>query len=253
MKPETTTTDSVSVVMLAFNEARTIETEVLRFHGAIVQRLPGSEFIVAEDGSTDGTSEILQHLARRIGITHLSGKERKGYKRAFLDAVLSARNPWVFFSDTGGKHDPQEFWKLYALRAEYDLIVGRRTDRNDQRYRCLLTSTYNLLIRSYFGFDGIEDADSGFRLFNRAAIDQVLRGRLTYRNLIGSEIVLRTIARGLKYCEVPVSYNMRDGVSRGLPPRRILRIAVDSLRAMVLLKSELREQFQEAECRNRSL
>ncbi|MGA3027761.1 MAG: glycosyltransferase family 2 protein [Bryobacteraceae bacterium] len=241
---ETAATDPVSVVMVAFNEARTIEAEVLRFHRAIVERLPGSEFIVAEDGSTDGTSEILRQLARRIGIVHLTGSERKGYQRAFLDAVARARNSWVFFSDSGGKHDPEEFWKLYPLRHQYDLIVGRKTDRKDQPYRRLLTWTYNLALRTYFGFAAIQDADSGFRLFNRAVVDRVLRGRLVFRNLVASEIVLRTIACGLKYGEVPVSYNMREGVSRGLPPRKIPRVALDTLRAMALLKSELHTQSQ---------
>ena len=226
--------------MVAFNEAQTIEAEVLRFHHAIVQRLPGSEFIVAEDGSTDGTSEILQELAGRIGITHLTGTERKGYKRAFLDAVLSARNPYVFFSDSGGKHNPEEFWKLYPLRREYDLIVGRKTGRKDQLYRQLLTWSYNFLLRRYFGFDAVRDADSGFRLFNRNVVDRVLRGRLIYTNLIASEIVLRSIGCGLKYCEVEVSYDMRAGESRGLPPRKIPTIALNTLRAMVHLKSEFR-------------
>jgi len=75
--------DPVSVVMVAFNEARTIEAEVRQFHDAIVRRLPGSEFIVAEDGSTDGTTQILQSLAATLGIVHVTGPQRKGYKRAF--------------------------------------------------------------------------------------------------------------------------------------------------------------------------
>src|ERR1700740_1048225 len=87
--------DPVSLIMVAFNEAETIEAEVLSFHRAIVERLPGSEFIVAEDGSRDRTPKILKELAARIGIIHLTGTERKGYKRALLDAVLAARNPFI--------------------------------------------------------------------------------------------------------------------------------------------------------------
>jgi glycosyltransferase involved in cell wall biosynthesis len=232
--------DPVSLIMVAFNEEETIEAEVLSFHRAIVERLPGSEFIVAEDGSRDRTGEILQDLAARIGIIHLTSAERKGYKRALLDAVRAARNPYIFFSDSGAKHNPEEFWKLYALRRDYDLLVGRKTDRQDQLYRRCLTWSYNFVIRTYFGFPEIRDADSGFRLFNRAVVDRVLRRDLICRNLVASEIALRTIAAGLKYREVGVSYQMRSGVSRGLPPTKIPAVILGALRAMTTLKAEFR-------------
>jgi glycosyltransferase involved in cell wall biosynthesis len=232
--------DPVSLIMVAFNEAETIEAEVLSFHRAIVERLPGSELIVAEDGSRDRTPQILKELAARIGIIHLTSTERKGYKRALLDAVFAARNPYMFFSDSGGKHNPEEFWKLYALRQDYDLLVGRKTDRRDQLYRQWLTWSYNFAMRTYFGFPEIRDADSGFRLFNRAVVDRVLRRDLICRNLIASEIALRTIACGLRYGEVEISYNMRAGVSRGLPPAKIPSVILGALRAMVTLKAEFR-------------
>ena len=232
--------EPVSLIMVAFNEAETIEAEVLSFHRAIVARLPGSEFIVAEDGSRDGTPHILKELATRIGIIHLTSAERKGYKRALLDAVLAARNPYIFFSDSGGKHNPEEFWKLYARRQDFDLLVGRKTDRKDQLYRRWLTWSYNFAMRTYFGFPQIRDADSGFRLFNRAVVDRVFRRDLICRNLIASEIALRTIASGLRYGEVEVSYNMRAGISRGLPPAKIPRVILDALGAMVSLKTEFR-------------
>ena len=232
--------EPVSLIMVAFNEAETIEAEVLSFHQAIVERLPGSEFIVAEDGSSDGTSEILKSLAGRIGILHLTSAQRKGYKRALLDAVFAAKNAYIFFSDSGGKHAPEEFWKLYAVRKDYDLVVGRKTDRKDQFYRKCLTWSYNFAMRTYFGYPELRDADSGFRLFNREVVDRVLRGNLLCRNLIASEVAVRTIASGLRYGEVEVSYNQRAGTSRGLPPAKIPGVIVGALRAMVSLRAEFR-------------
>lgn len=240
MTPLDSAADPISLIMVAFNEEETIEAEVLSFYHAIVKRLPGSEFIVAEDGSRDRTPEILRDLVRRIGIIHLTSAERKGYKRALLDAVLAARNPYIFFSDSGGKHNPEEFWKLYAMRKEYDLVVGRKTARRDQVYRRLLTWTYNFAMRAYFGFPEIRDADSGFRLFNRAVVDRVFRRELISRNLIASEIALRTIASGLRYGEVEVSYNMRQGTSRGLPPAKIPSVTWNALRNMATLKAEFK-------------
>ena len=50
----------VSIVMLVYNEAEVVEHVVRGFHDEVVRLLPGSEFIVAEDGSRDGTTEILE-------------------------------------------------------------------------------------------------------------------------------------------------------------------------------------------------
>lgn len=232
--------DPISLVMLAYNEAETIEKEVLEFYETIIVRLPGSELIVAEDGSSDGTAEILQSLQSSIGIIHLGGKDRKGYARALIDAVLHARNNYIFFTDTGMKHDPQDFWKIYPLRASYDLIVGRKTNRIDQLFRQFLTTAYNRVLRSYFHIAGVYDADSGFRLFNQRVVEVVFRKRLFFTGFLGSEVVLRVIHQGLRYLEVPVSYRLRAGISRGLPTRVIPREIIKALRNLRLLQQEFK-------------
>ena len=73
----------VSVIVNVFNEAETIEKELREIHREIVARLPGSELIVAEDGSSDGTKEILHRLKDELGIIHSTSEERKGYAQAF--------------------------------------------------------------------------------------------------------------------------------------------------------------------------
>jgi glycosyltransferase involved in cell wall biosynthesis len=230
----------VSIVLLAYNEAATIEQELVSFHDAIVSRLPGSEILVAEDGSTDGTSQIVDRLATRLPLVHLSSPERLGYARALTRAVLAARNEWVFFSDTGCKHAPADFWKLYARIGDCDLVVGRKTRRRDQLYRRALSRAYNTTLRVYFDLDGVFDADSGFRLFNRQVVDRVFRPGLRFASFVGSEIVVRAILLGLRYAEVPVSYAQRAGESKGVPPRTIARQVRRVLGDLRALKRELR-------------
>lgn len=232
--------EPISLIFLAYNEAETIEKEVLSFYEKIIAKIPGSEFIIAEDGSTDGTTEIIKRLVDEKGIIHLTSRERKGYAKALIQAVLSAKNEYVFFSDTGLKHDPEDFWKLYALREKYDLIVGRKTKRQDQWYRKLFTFMYNLILRLYFSQGMIHDSDSGFRLFNRKVVDEVFRNRIIFKDFVGSEVVLRTIFKGLRYCEVPVSYYRRLGASRGLPLKKIPGKVLRVLKNWTVLKKEIR-------------
>lgn len=231
--------DSVTVIVNVFNEAATIEGEVRALHEAVVARLPGSEFIVAEDGSTDGTKEILGRLATELGIVHLTSAERKGYARALKDALLAARCPWIFFSDTGGKNEVADFWKLWAEREGADLVLGRRSGRTDQLYRRAMTWGYNGLLRLWFGLRAT-DSDSGFRLYRAGPIRAVAAQDWINRDLVGSEIVLRLHAMGATIREVPILYRQRQGESRGLPVKRIPKVVWRVLNNFARLKAECR-------------
>ena len=229
--------EPVSIIFLAYNEASTIENEVYSFYNEIIKKIPDSEFIIAEDGSTDGTTEILQKLSNELGIIHLTSKERKGYAKAFKNAVFSARKEYIFLTDTGLKHNHKDFWKLYEQRQKYDLIVGKKTDRKDQFYRRFLTYSYNFLLRLFFRINNVYDADSGFRLFNKRVVTEVFAGQLIFKELLNSEIVLRTVLKGLKYKEIPISYIQRQGTSRGLPLKKIPKVILSTLINLIRLKN----------------
>jgi len=231
--------EPVSVIINVYNEAAVIEQDVRALQAQIIDKLSGSQFLIAEDGSTDGTSEIVAGLAAELGATHLTSKERKGYVKAFRDAVEAADNPYVFFADVGGKFDYGDFWNLYEVREGADLVIGRRVKRQDQVYRRILTACYNALLRAYFG-TRLPDADSGFRLYRREALAQVAAQDWVGRDLIGSEIALRIEAMGGRVVEAPVRYFQRVGVSRGMPPGRIPKTVWRVIRKLPKLKQVCR-------------
>ena len=227
----------VSVIINVFNEAGTIEREIREIHAEIIQKLPGSELIVAEDGSTDGTKEILARLKSELGIIHSTSAERKGYARAFRDAVALAKNPFVFFSDTGGKQNLADFWKLYPHCGQYGIVSGYRAGWRDQLYRRLMTWTYNFLLRLYFHVH-FRDADAGFRIYQIAVIRKIANEVWINRNLISSELALRAVYSGFEVKEVPVPPSACLP-SRGLPTGKIPKVIVSVLRNFSRLKKIL--------------
>lgn len=193
---------------------------------------------MAEDGSRDGTRAVLERLRDELRLRLVVGEERKGYARALIDAAAAAAHPLVLISDGGAKHDPQDFWTLYALRGDADAVIGRKVGRRDQAYRRGLTSALNGFLRLYFGVS-LHDADSGFRLYSRRVIDEIVRRPLRFRGFVSAEIALRALARGFRVAEAPVSYRLREGESRGLPPRHIARAVLRLLADARALKREL--------------
>ncbi|MBN1472477.1 MAG: glycosyltransferase family 2 protein [Syntrophaceae bacterium] len=230
--------DPVSVIITVYNEADTLENEILNIHNKILSKLPGSELIIAEDGSTDGTQEIISKYVRDGGVIHSTAAQRKGYAKALNDAMKIAKNPYIFFSDTGSKFDFDDFWKLYGIRDKYSLIIGVRSKRSDKLYRRFLTLAYNFVLKKYFNIY-LEDSDSGFRIYKNALINKICNEEWVNTSLIGSELTLRTIFSGGNVGYAAVTYKQRAGVSRGLPPQKIFEVIIDVLKNFPELKRVL--------------
>jgi glycosyltransferase involved in cell wall biosynthesis len=231
----------VSALLLVYNEAEVIEDVAGGLYREVVRKIPGSELLIAEDGSTDGTKEILARIVPAMpGARLAQGKERKGYTRAYKDALRLCRNELIFFSDSSGKHDPRDFWKLAEKIGEYDMVIGCKTDRRDPFYRVLISRVFNFLVSRYFGCN-FRDINSGFRLMRRAAVGAVLDEDWYMKHLINFEFTLRVMAHGFRVGEVPVSHTARShGPSRGLPLRKIPEAIVMALRAFPRLKKDMR-------------
>ena len=214
---------NVSIVLAVYNEAETLEKEVRQIYETIISRIPGSEIIIAEDGSTDGSKEIIKELVEELGIIHSTSTKRKGYTRALRDAFKITKSPYIFFSDTGNKHSPEDFWKLYNHIDDFDLIIGVKSNRKDQNYRKALTWGYNKLLSIIFR-KKISDADSGFRIYSKDLMDALLNEEWIFKELVASELYLRSSIEGYKIKEVPVRYNQRKGASKGLPISKIPKV-----------------------------
>lgn len=225
----------VSVIINVFNEAAILEKEILEIHDKILSRLPGSELIVAEDGSTDGTKEIISKYVKRLGLIHSTDSKRKGYAQALKDAMIIAKNPYIFFSDSGGKFDFDDFWNLYPLCEQYALVLGIRQKRSDPFYRRLMTYGYNFLLRIYFHVD-VKDSDSGFRIYKKILVNKLCDEDWVNKALIGSELVLRTLFSGGNIGYVPIVYKNRNDESRGLPPQTMFNVITGVLKNFPKLK-----------------
>ena len=228
-----------TIILLAHNEAATIQHELRAFQRDVVSRIPGAQFVVAEDGSRDGTPALIEQLRGELDLQLRTSPERLGYARALVEAVRATSSDYVFVCDGGNKHDPSDFWALWARRNDADLVVGRKTNRQDQLYRRMLTKAFNAVIRTYFGVK-VHDIDSGMRLYSRRVVEEVFNGPLFFKGFASAEIVLRAIDRGFRYAEVPISYRQRIGESRGLPLRSIGRQVMTVLGNLRRLRRELR-------------
>ena len=215
----------ISLLLLCYNEAETIADEVKSWAETLGKLPPEFEFeiLVVEDGSTDGTSEILNNLQSQGLIRHLHEEKRSGYNKALHRGLKSCSGDYIFFSDTGLKNDLNDFWAIFYRRDLADLILGRKVLRSDQLYRRFLTKSLNFYLRKTlkpkFNF---YDVDSGFRMFNREFKEYLVKTGFNFKGFAGCEMVLLAWKSSYKVIEVPISYPGRDGDSRGIPSSKII-------------------------------
>ena len=231
----------VSVVLLAFNEEEVIENVVRGFYEKVVSLIPGSELIVAEDGSTDKTPEILRKLENELPAMRLEQqKERRGYVNAFKTAMTFPKNDIIVFCDTSDKHDPEDVWKMYPLMENHEMVIGYKFKRADPLYRVVIGKVFNSLVNAYFGVK-FHDIDCPLRLFNRKAFADIAGQEWKEKALINFELTLRFYFRGYRLAQVPVSHKRRQsGESRGLPLKKIPKVIENVLKNFPAIKNEIK-------------
>jgi glycosyltransferase involved in cell wall biosynthesis len=225
--------------MPVYNEATGIEKVVSAFYDEIVRKT-GADFTIAEDGSTDGTKEILQKISTKFPIQVYLGSERKGYARATKDALKRASSPYVFFSDSDGQYLPSDFWPLWNQRLVADLVIGRKLNRAEGIHRLILSRGFHAITRILFGVK-LHDIDCGFRLVRRTLLMSILDDveRLEYS--FWGEFTIRALALSARIVEVPIRQRPRaEGDTRIYVPKKLPMIVAKQLLGLFRLRLEIK-------------
>ena len=216
--------EPVSILLPVCNEAEGIESVVAELVEVVYRYLaPGSEFLIEEGGSTDGTKEILQHLNERWPFLAIRYSETKeGFGAAARNLYRRAKCPLVFFTDSDGQCVASEFWKFVPNLQENLLVLGVKRTRHDPVVRRVLSRGFNWLVRRLLAVR-YRDINFGFRLCRREALLLCLERCREMPTMLNAELVIHAIAHGLPVAEVTVHhrprlYGMRKGFTGPLVP-----------------------------------
>lgn len=176
-----TATERALVIVPTYNERESIAEIARRLFDSAGSRV---DLLVIDDGSPDGTAEIVKQLQGGSDQIHLLQRDGKlglgsAYKTGFAWALQ--RGYWAAVEmDADLSHDPADVVRLLEALEGADLVIGSRYvpgggTRNWGVLRRLLSRMGNLYARAWLGFH-VQDATAGFRAYRATYLEQVELG-----------------------------------------------------------------------------
>jgi len=143
---------SLSVVIMAFNERRTIETQV-QYTIAFLKRCAGEyEVVVVDDGSTDGMGAVADALARlHRGVKVVHHPRNLGMGVAIRSGYAAATMDFVTQLPGDGQVHPDTLERFLPHVADHDLVLSTYARRDDGRVRALVTAGYQATAKMLLG------------------------------------------------------------------------------------------------------
>jgi glycosyltransferase involved in cell wall biosynthesis len=199
----------LSVIIPVYNEVESIKEILKRVQATKLVK----EIVVVDDGSKDGTRDILNKLDGKGGIKVILHEHNKGKGAAVRTGLAAAQGDVLLIQDADLEYDPRDYPHLLQPIKEgiADVVYGSRFLGGPRRPTMfwhmiankILTFMTNIL------YDNIlTDMETGYKVFRR----QVIEGMVLQANSFDfePEFTAKILKRRYRIFEVPITFNPRD-------------------------------------------
>jgi dolichol-phosphate mannosyltransferase len=226
----------ILIVIPTYNEADNIDAlfDSINILAAQAKYLD-IKLLIADDNSTDGTSQKIKHYQKKnSNITLLTG-EKKGLGRAYLRsfdyALKNESFDVLIMMDSDLSHNPSDIPRLLAdINKGIDYVIGSRyvvggsVDDNWPLSRKLMSRSANFIAKRLVGVpDDIQDMTSGYKAIGRRGLEKINIHSINARGYVFQVSLLHAfLVNDLKVSEIPIRFTARDKGDSKLKLRDIL-------------------------------
>ena len=203
----------LSVIIPVFNEQKTIKEIVRRVQSVLLPDIE-KEIIVVDDGSTDGTRDILKNIS---GIQFVFHEQNLGKGGALKTGIAKATGDVVLIQDADLEYDPNDYPQLVfpIIEKRIPIVLGARIipNKDERRKKSLYWAAWlgNHLITwitNWLYWNNAKDYECCYKAILTSVLKQVTvnTNDFDYDN----ELICKLLKKGYKTIDVPIRYNPRN-------------------------------------------
>lgn len=220
------------IIILAFNEEKTIEETVSLSIQALQKISNQYSVLIVDDGSTDHTTQVICELKEKFDcVKFIRHDHNKGYGESLRTGYLNFEGDIVAAIPSDMQFNPMDLVKLAPLLETYDIVVTYRKNRTDFNFRrklisfidkCLARILFNLKLRDLHWV----------KLYKSSILSNI---SLSSRSSsVDTEILYKAMESGAKVVEVSLQDSPRVfGKAKGASIKNILGSIIDLLKLRV--------------------
>ena len=228
------TAPHLSIIIPAFNESVRIGATIEELRTFLPTLGIDWEIRVVDDGSTDETAAIVEHIGATDPRVIAQREPHRGKGGTVRAGMLATQSELRFLCDADLSMPVRELPRFLALvPTPYDIVIGSREGLgaarlNEPAYRHLMGRIFNGFVR-FMAVGGIDDTQCGFKMFSGEAADLVFAHLTVEGWAFDIEALVAARRRGLSVHEMPIEWHFRE-LSRVSPLRDSMRMTWDLIR-----------------------
>jgi len=200
---------NLSVIIPVYNEVQNINTIIKRVQDTKL----ATEIVIVDDGSKDGTREVLQKMDGKKKVHVILHEKNQGKGAAVVTGMKAAQGDILLIQDADLEYDPRDYPTLLKPIQEgvADVVYGSRFLGGPHRVTMFWHQVANklLTLMTNILYDSIlTDMETGYKVFRREVIaGMTIKAK---RFNFEPEFTAKILKRKHRIYEVPISFNPRD-------------------------------------------
>ena len=199
----------ISVIIPTFNEAKTLDEIIRRVQAENV----ADEILVVDDGSTDGTRQVMESLNEKDTVRMILHERNQGKGAAIRTGIQQAKGDVIIIQDADLEYNPRDYRALLKPIEDgvAEVVYGSRflgAPRRPVMFWHMVANQLLTLLTNILYNTILTDMETGYKVFKREVTrDLHLRAN---RFDFEPEFTAKILKRKIRLFEVPITFNPRD-------------------------------------------